>query len=688
MTLRILRCCALVLVSGAAFGALPGEDAYLEAREFERVGRYADALAAHRRCAEAGGPLTPYALLGIARCGSRGGSRAAAIDDYQSLLEAYPEGPWVGMALAQKAETLRLEKRFGEAAEAYLSLLARPLPPAWLERYRWLAVQCLIENPETKPEAFALCRALCAETRSNRTRLDAAKVLAESRDPEDRFEAAYAMVRSGAFQDASRLLPSEGSDEASEAGWAYLRARVVLGTNDATQGRARLERIAAEWPDTEWARWSLSHLARSLFLGGRREEANAVLERLLEAYPGSEEAAEALWRFAEASESRVDEACAYYLRFATLFPEDSRADNGLLKAGHLYSDHGKNAEAIAAYGRLLDEHPRSRFLADAAYLRGELRERGRDNEGAAKDYARATQGDLGNFYVHRALERLYEMGHDNPMRPGRALRILGADSFVRPFAWETPPVAEPNPDSPVLARLGLFGSHGLEEREWEAVGLAMLGPDLPDAVYEAVSAAGMPSTALWLLRRRTRAEERDIYAARWRRVMFPRAYWAEVQAISAETGLDPLFVLAVARQESFFRSDAVSTAGATGVMQLMPATAEWLGSVERAVNREHVSHLMHPANSLRLGAYYLVRMLERSNDNKIYALASYNAGPGNVSRWRTRYPNMPSAEFLEAIPFRETRHFVKRVLGNYGAYHSLYLGADALDRAELAAETG
>jgi len=149
-----------------------------------------------------------------------------------------------------------------------------------------------------------------------------------------------------------------------------------------------------------------------------------------------------------------------------------------------------------------------------------------------------------------------------------------------------------------------------------------------------------------------------------------------VKTVAHETGLDPLLILAVGRQESFFRADAVSGAGATGVMQLMPGTAQWLASVEKAITREHVDHLTHPGNSLRLGAYYLMRMVERSNGNLIYALASYNAGPGNVSKWLKSHPNMPPEVFIETLPFRETRHFVKRVLGNYGAYHSLYAGED------------
>jgi soluble lytic murein transglycosylase-like protein len=259
------------------------------------------------------------------------------------------------------------------------------------------------------------------------------------------------------------------------------------------------------------------------------------------------------------------------------------------------------------------------------------------------------------------------------------LNVCAGDSFVRPFSRETgPEPAEraelPDAYAPWAERVRLFGMHGLEEGEWEAVSLAKAGDEPPKGAYQALADAGMPSLALWLVGLRGNDVEKNVYAPQWRRVQFPRAYWEHVRRMADATGLDPYLLLAVGRQESFFRSDAVSSAGATGVMQLMPGTAKWLGSVEPAVERSHVEHLTHPAHSLRLGAYYLMRMVRSADGNLIFALASYNAGPGNVAKWRRRWPNASPETFLESIPFGETRHFVKRVLGNYGAYYSLYFG--------------
>jgi len=108
------------------------------------------------------------------------------------------------------------------------------------------------------------------------------------------------------------------------------------------------------------------------------------------------------------------------------------------------------------------------------------------------------------------------------------------------------------------------------------------------------------------------------------------------------------------------------------VMQVMPATARWLASKDSRVTPEQAVHLDSPRNSLRLGMVYLKQMTERSGGNLAYALASYNAGPGNCDKWRRAAPLRPLDEFIETIPIDETRDYVKRVLGNYAAYHSLY----------------
>jgi soluble lytic murein transglycosylase len=134
-------------------------------------------------------------------------------------------------------------------------------------------------------------------------------------------------------------------------------------------------------------------------------------------------------------------------------------------------------------------------------------------------------------------------------------------------------------------------------------------------------------------------------------------------------------LLAVARQESQFDPSAISPAGARGLMQLMPATARAVArELEIAFRADAL--LAEPAYNLRLGAHYLSRQLERFGEPAL-ALAAYNAGPGRVEAWLAQYGDPRGrgrhalVDWIERIPFRETRNYVQRVLEGAEVYRWL-----------------
>ena len=141
--------------------------------------------------------------------------------------------------------------------------------------------------------------------------------------------------------------------------------------------------------------------------------------------------------------------------------------------------------------------------------------------------------------------------------------------------------------------------------------------------------------------------------------------WTYVQIISRAarmTQLDSSLVIALARQESAFNPSAISHAGAMGLMQVMPQTAnEVLGFSSDSVESAEFD-ILNPKNNAEVGSVYLARMLRRHGGQVEYALASYNAGPAAVARWRNRFGDVPVDVFVEEIPYAETRDYVQRVL--------------------------
>ena len=166
------------------------------------------------------------------------------------------------------------------------------------------------------------------------------------------------------------------------------------------------------------------------------------------------------------------------------------------------------------------------------------------------------------------------------------------------------------------------------------------------------------------------AEVRGLPHTFWT-MLYPRAFWPEVLEQSTRLGLHPYLVLSMMRQESAFDPTAVSAAGARGLLQLMPATAQEVASrvAPDQVSREQ---LHNPAFSIVLGTRYVADLLTRYQGNVVLALAAYNAGPDHVTRWLGQWPNVTMEEWIEYIPFDETRAYIKLVLRNLAVYERLY----------------
>jgi len=161
---------------------------------------------------------------------------------------------------------------------------------------------------------------------------------------------------------------------------------------------------------------------------------------------------------------------------------------------------------------------------------------------------------------------------------------------------------------------------------------------------------------------------------------FPTPLRDDVSARAREAGLDPAYVFGLIRQESRFIADARSVVGASGLMQLMPATARWTA---RKLGVDYgAERINEPSINLRLGTGYLKLMLDSFDGSQAMAAAGYNAGPGRPRRWREGAPLDP-AVWIENIPFTETRDYVKRVLSNTAVYATLLQGAPLALRPRL-----
>ncbi|WP_442983642.1 lytic transglycosylase domain-containing protein [Selenomonas sp. oral taxon 136] len=152
--------------------------------------------------------------------------------------------------------------------------------------------------------------------------------------------------------------------------------------------------------------------------------------------------------------------------------------------------------------------------------------------------------------------------------------------------------------------------------------------------------------------------------------LYPYDYRSYIETSAAQQRTDPFLVAAVIKHESKFQTTARSDGGAVGLMQLMPQTAAWIaGQLGEPFTEDY---LYDPALNIRYGVWYLAELEREFGGNDILALAAYNAGRGNVRDWMERRHWTDQFDEIDAIPYPETRLYVRRVLEDREQYKRLY----------------
>jgi soluble lytic murein transglycosylase len=153
--------------------------------------------------------------------------------------------------------------------------------------------------------------------------------------------------------------------------------------------------------------------------------------------------------------------------------------------------------------------------------------------------------------------------------------------------------------------------------------------------------------------------------------LFPRPYWDDLYRNATSNGLDPYLVASLIRQESEFNPSAISHANAYGLMQLLPEVGKATAKQIKFRNYS-TADLLDPSANLKLGARYFKSMVDEYGGQVEYALAAYNAGTNRVADWRAGTAYRDIAEFVESIPFTETREYVQAILRNRAMYKKIY----------------
>jgi soluble lytic murein transglycosylase len=156
--------------------------------------------------------------------------------------------------------------------------------------------------------------------------------------------------------------------------------------------------------------------------------------------------------------------------------------------------------------------------------------------------------------------------------------------------------------------------------------------------------------------------------------LFPRPFWTDLRRHASENGLDAYLVASLIRQESEFNPSVISHANAWGLMQVLPGTGK-LVAKQLKIRRFNQEQLLVPPVNLQIGTRYFRAMVDQFGGQVEYALAAYNAGSDRVDAWRADGKYRDVQEFVESIPFTETREYVQAIMRNAAIYKQLYATA-------------
>ena len=567
----------------------------------------------------------PQADLLLGRAYVAAGNKRAAIEAYRQAYYLYPASPEAKQA---EQEIQRLKRQVKGSIPAAPAALRKQRAERLFEARQFRAAQ----------EAY---RQLAAVV-SGAEREDALVRAAAS---------AYRGRRRGtACASLARLRPASAPVAAERLyylGECYRRQR-------ASAFRHTVSRLGRKFPDSPWHEKALFSAGNYYFL--RRDETR---------YEG------------------------YYRTLYQKFPSGKDAERAHWRVAWKHYRSGRSESARRLLEQQVLRFPNSTKVAAALYWLGRLAEN--RQPGIAQAYFRKASKHFPQyFYGTMAEQRLADRPTAARWGGGGVVPVAAPPSAAQHSNVAAVLAAVPTyrPDPMGVALPAEFLARRLRAQALEAAWLLDL------AVLELEPATDGATVSRHLLLDLARLEHdrgRFLHAIRnFRKVfpnylayapeeldrkywelIFPLPWWSLVEAEAQRRGLDPFLVAALIRQESAFQAQAVSRAGARGLMQLLPSTARL---VARKMGRPRPSRtqLFDPQTNVELGTQYLSDMLQRFDGRLEAALASYNAGPGRVDGWLARGSYRGPAEFIESIPFTETRNYVQAVFRNVAIYRRLY----------------
>jgi len=448
----------------------------------------------------------------------------------------------------------------------------------------------------------------------------------------DHAELRIAQTRSSQGGGASALTTGKYADASAEAERLYSLSQAYRNEKREPEMLAAINEAATRFSRGPWVAESLFAAGNYYWVLLNRPLAGDYYKRSVDAQPGGKNTPVAAWRAAWAA----------------------------------YMD--RKPESVALLEQYIRDYPTSNSVPDALYWLGRAAEVADNVPRARSFYVKDSQRFPQTFFGLRAEDRIKQLG-SQPLEPADILAAVPDPPAIGQF--DAPIPADAMPRWLRAQALRTIGFDSSAELELRAAYAATQSPRLLLEAARSAIAAEHYATAITLARQaypQPEARKPSEMPAEVAQVLYPLPFYPTVSEAASKEHVDPMMVAGVMRQESAFDPEAISPTGAVGLMQIEPRTAPALA--KRLRLRYSRIRLFDPNYNVQLGTLYLSDLIGQFGGAE-GALAAYNAGEDRSKLWLSEKHYEDPAEFVESIPFTQTRDYVQIVMRNAQMYHLL-----------------
>ena len=685
-----LRPMAQQLIQDRTPAAYAGVEAYARAHTKEDAGAlawlvvgyahfidkdYAKAIEPLNRAKPMAGDLGDYIAYYLGTCYLQTGHLAEGMAALANFETAYPDSLLIRDARLSYANALLSEGRAAETAD----LLEKNRLPARsdIELAIGKAYAALGQSPKASEALGNVYYNMPTSAEADAAYTELKKLsIATQPTPAQRKTRADLLMKARRYSDASdeyrELAGHAAPADRPAAELALADALHRSGRN--SEAKAELSTLAGATPEQNAQR--LYILGEVAWASDQNELFYQLVDELRQMAPTSSWLESALLSVANLRlvHHEYDQALDAFRELQQRFPKGSKASYAHWKAAWLTLRMGRNDEAKKLFEEQIAAYAGGNEANAALYWRARLAEEDNDPTMARAFYQKLSDRYRNYYYAELARQRLKKLpaGTDPPGEYPLLDRIPPLEH------GEKITLAEAPPDDLHYQKAKLLGNGGLidlavrelekaasddQDKSWAPAETAQLYTDTGhyDRAIE-VMKRSVPSYF---------AVDIPTLPREYWDALFPRPYWSDLKRFSVANGLDPYLVASLIRQESEFNPVAVSRANAVGLMQLLPRTGK-LVAHQVAMKRYSPSQLYTAPVNLELGTRYFRGMVDKFGGSFEQALAAYNAGDNRVEEWMGQGKYRDAAEFVESIPFTETREYVQAIMRNASVYRQLY----------------